>query len=89
MLRFGSAVLLSIVDDSFNVLAYKATNSNNNNNIDYTENTRENAKNMANTALEKFIDIKPTLYKNQGDIVGIYVNRDVDFSKVYKLSKGN
>ena len=89
MLRFGSAVLLSIVDDSFNVLAYKATNSNNNNNIDYTENTRENAKNMANTALEKFIDIKPTLYKNQGDMVGIYVNRDVDFSKVYKLSKGN
>ena len=89
MLRFGSAVLLSIVDDSFNVLAYKATNSNNNNNIDYTENTRENAKNMANTALEKFIDIKPTLYKNQGDVVGIYVNRDVDFSKVYKLSKGN
>lgn len=89
MLRFGSAVLLSIVDDAFNVLAYKATNGNNNDNIDYTENTRENAKNMANTALEKFIDIKPTLYKNQGDTVGIYVNRDVDFSKVYKLSKGN
>jgi type IV secretion system protein VirB10 len=89
MLRFGSAVLLSIVDDAFNVLAYKATNGNNNDNIDYTENTRENAKNMANTALEKFIDIKPTLYKNQGDVVGIYVNRDVDFSKVYKLSKGN
>ena len=53
------------------------------------EQVLENAKNMANTALEKFIDIKPTLYKNQGDIVGIYVNRDVDFSKVYKLSKGN
>lgn len=88
MLRFGSAVLLSIVDDSFNVMAYNATKSNSGgNNIDYTENTRENTKNMANTALQKFIDIKPTLYKNQGDMVGIYVNRDVDFSKVYKLEK--
>ena len=41
---------------------------------------------MANTALEKFINIQPTLYKNHGDIVGVYVNRDIDFSKVYKLN---
>ena len=44
---------------------------------------------MANTALEKFINIEPTLYKNQGDIVGVYVNRDIDFSKVYRLTKNN
>ena len=43
---------------------------------------------MANTALEEFIKIKPVLYRNQGDIVGVYVNRDIDFSKVYKLTIG-
>ena len=62
-------------------------NSNGGNQIDYTENTRDNASNMANIALEKFINIKPTVYKQHGDLVGAYVNRDIDFSKVYKLSK--
>ena len=42
---------------------------------------------MANIALEKFINIKPTIYKQHGDLVGAYVNRDIDFSKVYKLKK--
>ena len=92
MMRFGSSILLSAVDDVFNVLAWKLTNknggnSNGGNQIDYTENTRDNASNMANIALEKFINIKPTVYKQHGDLVGAYVNRDIDFSKVYKLSK--
>lgn len=91
IMRFGSSILLSAVDDVFNVLAWKLTNknggSNNINQIDYTENTRENASNIANIALEKFINIKPTIYKQHGDLVGAYVNRDIDFSKVYKLKK--
>ena len=35
--------------------------------------------------LENSINIPPTMYKNQGDIIGILVGRDIDFSKVYKL----
>jgi type IV secretory pathway VirB10-like protein len=38
-----------------------------------------------NTVLQQFINIKPTLYKNHGDRVGILVNKDLDFSKVYRL----
>ena len=91
MMRFGSSIMLSMVDDIFNVLAYKMTNknggSNSGNQIDYTENTRDNASNIASIALEKFINIKPTVYKQHGDLVGVYVNRDVDFSKVYKISR--
>ncbi|TKX30057.1 type IV secretion system protein VirB10 [Campylobacter aviculae] len=84
--RFGSAVLLSMIDDSLAILADQITGKDNKTNYaDYTENTRDSAKEIANTALEKMIDIKPTLYKNQGDLVGVYVNRDIDFSKVYKL----
>lgn len=90
MMRFGSSILLSAIDDAFNVLAWKLTNKNSGkdgNQIDYTENTRDNAQNISSIALEKFINIKPTVYKQHGDLVGVYVNRDIDFSKVYKISK--
>lgn len=84
--RFGASILLSVIDDAFNVIANGRRSKDN---IDYTENSRDNVKDMANTALEKFINIEPTLYKNQGDLVGVYVNRDIDFSKVYKLNYKN
>lgn len=88
MLRFGSAVLLSAVDDVLNVLAYNLNDKRDTgSSIDYTEDTRDNARNMAEIALENFINLKPTLYKNQGDIVGVYVNRDIDFSQVYELKR--
>ncbi|EAL2622173.1 TrbI/VirB10 family protein [Campylobacter coli] len=88
MKRFGSAILLSMIDDSMAILADQLSkNGNNNNYYNYSENTRDSAKEIANTALEKMIDIKPTLYKNHGDLVGVYVNRDIDFSKVYKLTR--
>lgn len=82
--RFGSAILLSVIDDALNVAVNGKRGSGN---IDYTENSRETTRNMADTALQKFINIQPTLYKNQGDIVGVYVNRDIDFSKVYNLKR--
>ncbi|MGH7121086.1 MAG: TrbI/VirB10 family protein, partial [Acetobacteraceae bacterium] len=40
---------------------------------------------VANTALEAQINIPPTLKKNQGDSVSIFVARDLNFSDVYKL----
>lgn len=83
--RFGAAVLLSVIDDALNFAMNGQRASSGNSNVDYTSNTRENTQQMANTALEKMINIQPTLYKNQGDLVGVYVNRDIDFSKVYKL----
>jgi type IV secretion system protein VirB10 len=56
---------------------------------DYTMNTRENTMEMASMALKNAINIPPTLYKNQGDIVGIYVNKDVDFRDVYRLTRAD
>lgn len=83
--RFGSAILLSIIDDATNVALNGGKGDRGNRNVDYTENSRAATQEMANTALEKFVNIQPTLYKNHGDIVGVYVNRDIDFKNVYRL----
>jgi type IV secretion system protein VirB10 len=82
-MRFGSAVLISILDIGAEALRNKQTNGDTTN-INYGQGTSP-LTNMANTALEQFINIKPTFYKNHGDVVGIYVEKDLDFSKVYRL----
>ena len=86
MKRFGAAILLSVIDDTLAIIANELSKKNSTTNYyDYTENTREQASEIANTALKEMIGIKPTLYKNQGDLVGVYVNKDIDFSQVYQL----
>jgi len=82
-MRVGGAILLSIIDDAMTAVSNKALGSNG-----YTiNNTTTATSNMADTMLNKFINIPPTLYKHQGDLINIYVNKDVDFSKVYKLKR--
>lgn len=77
--RFGGAMMLSLIDD----LAAYATHQNNSNN--HFENSSETAQNMAAEALRNTINIPPTFYKNQGERVGIFIARDIDFSRVYQL----
>ncbi|GKX39504.1 MULTISPECIES: VirB10/TraB/TrbI family type IV secretion system protein [Pectobacterium] len=81
--RFGNALMLSTVQD----VAAAASNSapGKDRNTDYTENTRAAASEMAKTALENSINIPPTMYLNQGDVIGIMTGTDIDFSSVYQL----
>lgn len=83
--RFSNAIFLSMILDGNNILLSKMTDTAQKN----SENTREAGKEIATTVLEQMGDIKPTLYKNQGDKIGIFVARDVDFSSVYKLRRSN
>jgi type IV secretory pathway VirB10-like protein len=82
--RFGGALLLSILNDAFDVLkAEVADNAN-----FPTANTQETGKDIANTALENTVNIPPVLYKNPGDEISVTIARDLDFSGVYSLRLG-
>ncbi|ATV43320.1 VirB10/TraB/TrbI family type IV secretion system protein [Pectobacterium brasiliense] len=81
--RFGNALMLSTVQDVAAAASDSAPGKDRN--TDYTENTRAAASEMAKTALENSINIPPTMYLNQGDVIGIMTGTDVDFSSVYQL----
>lgn len=81
--RFGGAMLLSIIDDAAQYFTQRR-NSGTSQTIQ-TDNTSDAMTEMAGVALQNTIDIPPTLYKNQGDEVGIYIARDLDFSGVYRV----
>ena len=82
--RFGGAILLSLVDDFSDVATQRMANSNNKNQPTFSS-TTNNAQNMAAEALKNSINIPPTLYKNQGERISIFVARDLDFRSVYEL----
>jgi len=79
--RFGGAILMSIVSDASN---YGFSQLRDGSRID-TRETESAARDVASIALENSINIPPTLYKNHGDVVSIFVARDLDFSSVYDL----
>ncbi|EMB4337269.1 TrbI/VirB10 family protein [Citrobacter freundii] len=81
--RFGNALMLSTVQDMAAAAADSAPGKDRN--TDYTENTRSAASEMAKTTLENSINIPPTMYLNQGDVIGIMTGTDIDFSSVYQL----
>ncbi|CQH27603.1 VirB10/TraB/TrbI family type IV secretion system protein [Yersinia enterocolitica] len=81
--RFGNALMLSTVQDVAGAASDSAPGKDRN--TDYTENTRAAASEMAKTALENSINIPPTMYLNQGDVIGIMTGTDIDFSSVYQL----
>ncbi|TAW47722.1 type IV secretion system protein VirB10 [Rhizobium leguminosarum] len=78
--RFGSAILLSIVGD-----ATSYANSQLQDSDVEADNTTSAGKQAATIAVEQSINIPPTLLKHQGELVSIFVARDLDFSSVYRL----
>lgn len=80
--RFGSALLLSIVSDAAAIGRQQLSDAD----IEI-RNTSGSAGTAAGIAVERSIDIPPTLNKNQGERVNIFVARDLDFSSVYDLKR--
>ena len=81
--RFGGALMLSLVDDLARGVTSQSSSGNNQFNF---SSTGDATQNMAAEALKNTINIPPTLYKNQGEQVGIYIARDLDFSSVYDVA---
>ncbi|MGD9540303.1 type IV secretion system protein VirB10 [Methylocystis sp.] len=78
--RFGGALLLSIVNDAGQVAATRLSQANVQ--VNSIQNSGQSA---AAIATEQSINIPPTLYKSQGELVSVFVARDLDFSSVYRL----
>lgn len=82
--RFGGAIMISLIGDLGNWLSRQGSGSNNEGSIRF-DNSSDAAQQAVTTVLDNTINIPPTLYRNQGGRIGIYVARDLDFSSVYSL----
>lgn len=81
--RFGGAIMLSFIDDALAAASQRASN-----NGDVTfDNSTKNASDMASKALENSINIPPTAYVNQGEMMNVLIARDIDFSSIYQNRK--
>ena len=81
--RFGNALLFTLVQDGFEFAMTKQ--SENNGGVNYYQNSEDGMKEIIREAMRQSGNIPPTLTKNQGERIGIFVARDVDFSSVYRL----
>ncbi|MYN40357.1 hypothetical protein GTP55_13325 [Duganella sp. FT109W] len=84
--RIGAAVLLSSVQDAIGYQTARAgADRNNGGGVNVYPNTTQAGSHLAERILESTINIKPTIYKHQGDRASITVVRDLDFGSVYAL----
>lgn len=82
--RIGAAYLLSSVDTA---LAYfmEKEKQKSGSDVSVYQGTSDTTSTIAERVLESTINIKPSIYKNQGDMNHIFVARDLDFGDVYAL----
>ena len=83
--RLGAAFLLSIVQDAIGFATAQAAGGGAQGQLSIYQNSATTGNRMAEVVLQSTINIKPTLYKNQGDRATIFVARDLDFGTVYAL----
>lgn len=83
--RIGAAVLLSIVGDAIDIEKAKASTSSTT--IVTGQNTQSTTKSLAEKVLDSTINLPPTISKNRGDRVTVYLNRDMWFNTVYTHSE--
>lgn len=86
--RFGSAIMLSVIQGALQAGSAVAANSGSTSGTTFN-NFSSNGEQLSDTALSASINLAPTLEKNQGDNVAIFVAKDLDFSDVYSLRANN
>lgn len=84
MQRFGGAVLLSVISDFGQALSNRASDGGGT--IQLTTSSRA-GQDLASKTLENTINIRPTGYGLQGEVIDIFMLRDIDFRGVYELAR--
>ncbi len=84
MERFGSSVLLSIIDGA---LATAVNKIDDDDASTISLNGSSDFSRSSEIALENSINIKPTIHINQGERIKIFVGKDLDFSAVGGVSR--
>jgi type IV secretion system protein VirB10 len=90
--RFGSAVLLSVFTTTEDIAksavqtVMQNKSGGSNNSYSNTNISTQAPDGIITSALNNSINIAPTLSKNQGDTIGIFVARDLDFTTVYSMT---
>ncbi|PCI98723.1 MAG: conjugal transfer protein [Alphaproteobacteria bacterium] len=83
MQRFGSSILLSMIDGALSAAVESVSDSNSS---DVSLNGSNDFSRSAEIALEDSIGIKPTIHIDQGTRIKIFVGQDLDFSQVGAFS---
>ncbi|EJF85251.1 type IV secretion system protein VirB10 [Candidatus Bartonella washoeensis] len=83
--RFGGAIMVSIIGDLGEWVKGKIRQGNKEKTENSQSQNTHSAESVITEVLQNSINIQPTLYKNQGERVNIFVARDLDFSDVYSL----
>lgn len=81
--RFGAALLVSVVNDLANYEVAKQSKGGGTQ-LNFSSTTEE-SNNLASIIAQNTINQPPTLYKNQGGHIGVFVARDLYFGNVYGL----
>jgi len=77
--RFGSSMLLSLIDTGLQIGAQKMDNKDT---ATVAIETGSDFSSAAQTALEHAIDIPPTIHVDQGKKINVFVGKDLDFSTI-------
>ncbi len=83
--RFGGAILISLIGDVGSFLSATQSGGTGNATAIAFPGTVNGAQSAMSDVLKSTINIPPTLTKNQGAAISIYVARDLDFRDVYSL----
>lgn len=83
--RYSGPLLFSVLQDVGTVAVNRASSSGNGNVVVVPPNTQNTGKSAVEELLKQGANVKPSLYRNQGDTISITVARYIDFSNVYKL----
>ncbi|MEY0665279.1 VirB10/TraB/TrbI family type IV secretion system protein [Providencia rettgeri] len=82
--RFLGSMMLGMIPDAMQGINNVAKD-NKDNQTDYTANSRQAFADLAKTSFDNSVNIPPTMYLNQGDVIAIMTATDIDFSNVYQL----